>query len=69
MAITRAKEKNFVIFQINAYITAYRADKVLARQAFLSLLINGVIESNDKNEKSEIEENVEIEGFSDDSSF
>lgn len=43
-AVTRAKEMNFVIFQPNAYITAYTTDKVLARQTFLPLLINGVID-------------------------
>lgn len=43
-AVTRAKDINFVIFQPNAYITAYTTDKVLARQTFLPLLINGAID-------------------------
>lgn len=68
-AVTRAKEMNFVVFQTNAYITAYTTDKVLARQTFLPLLINGTIESNDKNEEIEDEEDAEIMDFSDDSSF
>lgn len=43
-AITRAKDLNFVIFQPNAYSTAYMTDKVCSRQTFLPLLINGFID-------------------------
>lgn len=59
-AITRAKDINFVIFQTNAYPTAYMTDKVLARQTFLPLLINGVVESKD--DDTEEEENDEVGG-------
>lgn len=45
-AVTRAKDMNFVVFQTNAYITAYTTDKVLSRQTFLPLLINNVIDSD-----------------------
>ena len=46
-AVTRAKDMNFVIFQTNAYMTAYTTDKVLARQTFLPLLINGIISTEE----------------------
>lgn len=42
-AVTRAKEMCFVIFQSNAYLTAYNTDKVKSRQTFLPLFINKVI--------------------------
>lgn len=41
-AVTRAKEKNFVIFQPSAYKAALTTDKVCARQTFLPILINQV---------------------------
>ncbi len=55
-AVTRAKDMNFVVFQTNAYITAYTTDKVLSRQTFLPLLINNVIQDKDgaPEEKDEI---------------
>lgn len=52
-AVTRAKDMNFVIFQPNAYLTAYTTDKVLARQTFLPLLINGVINNTEAEESKD----------------
>ena len=58
-AVTRAKDMNFVIFQPNAYITAYTTDKVLARQTFLPLLINGVIDAS-KEDVSEKRDELDV---------
>lgn len=61
-AVTRAKDMNFVVFQTNAYITAYTTDKVLSRQTFLPLLINNVIEGKDGSPEVEEEFNESDEG-------
>jgi RecD/TraA family predicted helicase len=70
-AVTRAKDMNFVVFQTNAYITAYMTDKVLARQTFLPLLINGSVAFDNKEDKVEAEEIIkeDIDDDSDDLSF
>ena len=36
-----------VIFQTNAYMTAYTTDKALARHTFLPLLIKGIISTEE----------------------
>lgn len=55
-AVTRAKDKCFVIFQTNAYITAYTTDKVLSRQTMLPLLINGVVKDKGSVDRGEDDE-------------
>ena len=62
-AVTRAKDINFVVFQPNAYMTAYMTDKVCARQTFLPLLINGYIDINkDDNKNVNEEDDLDILG-------
>lgn len=53
-AVTRAKDKGFVVFHPTAYVTAYTTDKVLARQTFLPLLINGLVDS-EKEDNGEVD--------------
>lgn len=61
-AVTRAKDMNFVLFKTGAYITAYTTDKVLARQTFLPLLINDVIDISKDGSPEQKDEFDEIGG-------